>query len=117
MRKDPLDVIDNAGKVQLLFKRLTNPEVRVWLCGYRYIPLLLLTCMKSCTGLVVSLLCLEDVGTTALSPSYTCVLQFMRREEEAKRKKEEEEKKAKESGDQRGSMKAGSWGGLPGGRR
>jgi len=27
LRKDPLDPIDNAGKVELLFKRMTNPEV------------------------------------------------------------------------------------------
>ncbi|KAL6762314.1 magnesium chelatase subunit I [Haematococcus lacustris] len=41
--------------------------------------------------------------------------EVVRREEEAKRKREEAEKKAKESGQaNRGAMKAGAWGGLPG---
>jgi hypothetical protein len=28
LRKDPLDPIDNGTKVQLLFKRMTDPEVQ-----------------------------------------------------------------------------------------
>lgn len=110
MRKDPLDIIDGGTKVRLALRRLLNPQAaKVRSPGGGRGDL---SWAAAEPGTSRRELRRADLPPALAAHRALPPLLWLQADEEAKKKKEEEAKAEAEK-----NKKAGSWGGLPGGRK